>query len=63
MVRPLTIDGKRFELSVREQRHGEWQWLITAPGQLVLSGDAPSEMQALQSACQAGRALARLAAA
>lgn len=59
MIRSLTIDGKLFELTVREQS-GEWHWLITAPGQIVLSGDAPSEMQAMDSACRAGRALARL---
>ncbi len=63
MIRAMTIDGKDFELSVREQPQGDWHWLITAPGELVLSGDAPSEMQALESACRTARALARLAAA
>jgi hypothetical protein len=63
MIRSLTIDGKQFELTVREQPDGDWHWLITAPGELVLSGEAPSEMQAMQSACRAGRAFARLVAA
>lgn len=63
MIRSLTIDGKSFELSVRKQSGGEWHWLIAAPGEIVLSGDAQSEMQAMDSACRAGRALARLVAA
>jgi hypothetical protein len=62
MIRSITIDGKDFELSVREQAEGEWHWLITAPGQLVLSGGAPSESQALDTARRTGRALAQLVA-
>ena len=64
MTRRLTIEGKRFELTLREQSpSGGWHWLIALPGELVLSGDAPSEIQAMRSACEAARALARLAAA
>ncbi len=63
MIRSVNIDGKAFELSVREEAAGDWHWLITAPGQLVLSGAARSEMQALASACRTGKALARLIAA
>lgn len=63
VIRSLTIAGKPFELSVRQQAVGDWHWLITAPGQIVLSGAAPSEMQALDSACRTGKALARLVAA
>ncbi len=63
MFRPLMIDGKRFELTLREQIAGGWHWLISAPGELVLSGDAATEVQALQSACEAARAVARLQAA
>ena len=59
----MTIEGRLFELTVREQPHGDWHWLITAPGQLVLSGDAPSEVLAQEVARDAARALARLAAA
>lgn len=62
MTHSITIDGKAFELSVREQAAGDWHWLITAPGQLVLSGGAASETQALDSARQTGEALARLTA-
>ncbi len=62
MIRSITIDGKAFELSVREQAAGDWHWLITAPGQLVLSGTASSERQALDCAHRTGRALAQLAA-
>lgn len=63
MFRSMTIDGKRFELTVKEQPgRVSWHWIITAPGELVLSGEASSEMQALQSACRAGRALATLVA-
>jgi hypothetical protein len=62
MIRSLTLDGKEFELTVRQEPEGIWHWLITAPGELVLSGDAGSEVEALECACQLGRALARLAA-
>ena len=63
MIQSMTIEGRHFELTVREQPHGDWHWLITAPGQLVLSGDAASEILAQESARDAPRALARLAAA
>jgi hypothetical protein len=64
MIRSVKIDGKHFELTVCVQpTQPKWHWIITAPGELALSGDADSEMQALQSACRAGRALARLSAA
>jgi hypothetical protein len=62
-LRSLSIEGKTFELTVREQAAGDWHWLITAPGQIVLSGGAPSETLAVDSARQAGEALARLVAA
>jgi hypothetical protein len=63
MVRPMIIDGRHFELTLCEQPGGDWHWLITAPGKLVLSGDAASETQALEVAWSAGETLARLAAA
>jgi len=56
---PITIDGKRFEIVLSEERGQSWHWIITAPGELALSGDAASEIQALAAACRAGRALAR----
>ena len=62
-ARTLTIDGKRFEITLLEQAGQSWHWIITAPGELALSGDAESEIQALNSACRAGRALARLGTA
>ena len=62
LVRSLSIDGKPFEVTVHAQPSGGWHWLIAAPGEIVLSGEAPSEMQAMDSACRAGRALARLVA-
>jgi hypothetical protein len=62
-ARAMTIDGKRFEITVSEQAGQSWHWMITAPGELALSGDAASEIQALNCACRAGRALARLGAA
>jgi hypothetical protein len=61
--RPLIIEGKRFELTVRPEGERGWHWLIAAPGEIVLSGEAASERQALDSAWQAGQALARLSAA
>jgi hypothetical protein len=62
-MRSMTIEGKKFDLTVREQPSQEtWHWIITAPGELVLSGDAGTEIQAMRSACRAGRALARLVA-
>jgi hypothetical protein len=63
VIQPITIDGKRFELTLRQQPCGQWHWLMSAPGQLVLSGDAASEAQALEVARGAGQALARVAAA
>jgi hypothetical protein len=60
MTKPMIIDGKRFELTLREQMDGEWHWLMTAPGQIVLSGGAANETQALQSAWSVGEALVRL---
>ncbi len=63
MMRSMEIDGKRFDLTVREQPTQEnWHWIISAPGELVLSGEAVSEMKAMRSACRAGRAFARLVA-
>jgi hypothetical protein len=63
MIRSVSISGKPFELTVQEvPQRQSWRWIVTAPGELMLSGEAPSEMQALQSACRAGRALARLVA-
>jgi hypothetical protein len=62
-ARSMTIDGKRFEITLMEQPGRSWQWIITASGELALSGDAASEIQALHSACRAGRALARRGAA
>ena len=58
----LTIDGKPFYLTLQPQDRGAWHWLIAAPGEIVLSGDAPSQQQALESAREAGSALARLSA-
>ena len=63
MIQPMTIDGKRFELTLRQQPCGQWHWLMTAPGQLVLSGNAASEAQALEVAHGAGQTLARIATA
>jgi hypothetical protein len=61
--RRFTIEGKRFELTVRPEGERAWHWLIAAPGEIMLSGEAASEGQALASAWQAGQALARLSAA
>jgi hypothetical protein len=63
VIQPITIDGKRFELTLRQQPCGQWHWLMSAPGQLVLSGNAASEAQALEVARGAGQALVRVAAA
>jgi len=63
VIQPLTIDGKRFELTLRQQPCGQWHWLMSAPGQLVLSGDAASEAQAFEVAHGAGQVLARMVAA
>jgi len=58
-ARPITIDGRPFEIILSEETSRSWHWIITAPGELALSGEAASEIQALASACRAGRALAR----
>jgi hypothetical protein len=57
MIRPVTINGTEFDVSVQEQSDGAWHWLITALGRLVLSGEAPNETQALFSAFKAGESL------
>jgi hypothetical protein len=57
MMRSVMIDGTEFDVSAQEQSDGGWHWLITAPGRLVLSGDAPNETHALLSAVDAGEAL------
>ena len=58
-VRALSIDGRRFEITLYEETARSWHWIIAAPGDLALSGQASSETQALDSACLAGRALAQ----
>jgi hypothetical protein len=60
MIRPVIIEGAVFEVGAQEQSDGVWHWLITAPGRLVLSGEAPNETQALLSAFRAGQALAKM---
>lgn len=63
-ARSIMIAGRRFDLTLWEEpARDAWHWIITAPGVLALSGDAASELQALESACRAGRTLARLVAA
>ena len=57
MMRSVMIDGTEFDVRAQEQSDGGWHWLITAPGRLVLSGDAPNETHALFSAVKAGEAL------
>ena len=63
MIQPMTIDGKRFELTLLQQPCGQWHWLMSAPGQLVLSGNAASEAQALEVARGVGQTLAQIATA
>jgi hypothetical protein len=58
-TRALVIAGKRFEITVSEDNGAAWRWRIAAPGELALSGEAASEMQALDAACRAGKVLAR----
>lgn len=58
IFRSLVIDGKRFEVVLLEEGSESWRWCITAPGELALSGEATSEIQALHRAGRAGRALA-----
>jgi hypothetical protein len=59
MTDSLVLRGKRFELTVREApstaSNFSWQWILSSPGELVLSGEASSADQALQSARRAGR--------
>jgi hypothetical protein len=64
MTDSLVLRGKRFDLTLYEERRaiagGSWQWMLAAPGELVLSGEAPSADQAIRSAQRAGRLWARL---
>jgi hypothetical protein len=59
IFRSFEIDGKRFQVTLSEEGKDAWRWCIIAPGEISLSGEAPSEMQALHLAGRAGRALAR----
>ena len=52
-------DGKRIDLTLHQERSGNWHWLIAVPGELVLSGSAPSESAAVDYACSAAEALTR----
>jgi len=58
-VAPAGSNGKRFDLTLHRERSGNWHWLIALPGQLVLSGSAPSESAAVDYARSAAAALAR----
>ena len=70
MTETLTIRGRKFALTVCPQperppdqppnRPIAWQWILAAPGKLVLSGEAASEDHAHRSAMRAGRALVRI---
>ena len=52
-------DGKRFDLTLHQERNGNWHWLMAVPGELVLSGSAPSESAAMDRARSAAKALTR----
>ena len=59
----ISIDGHEFEITLKPRPDGSgWQWILAAPGKLVLSGEAPSAGAARGRARRAGRTLARLAA-
>jgi hypothetical protein len=53
-------DGKPIDLTLHQERSGSWHWLMTIPGLLVLSGSAPSESAAIDSARSVAEALAQL---
>ena len=55
MIRPVKINNTEFEVSAQEQSDGGWHWLITAPGRLVLSGEAPNENSGAALCLQSGR--------
>jgi hypothetical protein len=61
MIENLLLRGRRFDMTLRQ---GEgacgWQWMLAAPGELVLSGEEPNAELAVRSARRAGRLLARL---
>jgi hypothetical protein len=61
MSETLNIRGQKFELTIRRQPDHPvgWQWILAAPGKLVLSGEAASQDLAERSARRAGRTLAR----
>jgi hypothetical protein len=67
MTEMLTIRGRKFALTIcpqpdrpRPDCKVAWQWILAAPGQLVLSGEAASADHAERSARRAGRALVRI---
>ncbi|HUH86101.1 MAG TPA: hypothetical protein VLX85_15940 [Stellaceae bacterium] len=65
-MKSLSIDppagppgSKRIDLTLHQERSGSWHWLIAVPGELVLSGSAPSESAAVDYARSAAQALTR----
>jgi hypothetical protein len=62
MTDALVLGGKRFELTLREQETGgrAWQWMLAAPGELLMSGEEPTADEALRAACRAGSIWATL---
>lgn len=50
MTDSLVLDGKKFDLTLRADQcnggAGAWQWILASPGELVLSGEAPSADEA-----------------
>jgi hypothetical protein len=62
MTDSITIGDRKFEVTVREHAAASWQWILSEPGKLVLSGEARSRDAALREAHTVGRALAQQAA-
>jgi hypothetical protein len=58
----LIVDGTRFDLTVLPVGAG-WHWLAARPGKILLSGEAPTELDAHRTAGATIAAWAELAAA
>lgn len=59
----LDIDTARYRLTLFRTGAEAWQWMLIAPRELVLSGEAPSRERALDEARRAAGIWAQRAVA
>jgi hypothetical protein len=55
VVDQLSIKDRTFRLTLCEDGPSGWHWMLAAPGELLLSGEAASQDLAVEEARAAGR--------